>query len=184
MQYQIRFIPFSFVICAALNGAAQAQDPQMGQIIWSDVRTGMTKEQVLALHPKGRAVDLGNGCAARFSAGYQEKRAVDVTLDGDQIGCELSVRASLIAKYGEARTDEVNEEDSSEGRTWVGANKHRYIRLRQLGLDGNDPLDTVRVMTWFTGDTLITLRLNETLKEWSVRYQPARITKPVLTDKL
>ena len=67
----------------------------------------------------------------------------------------------------------------------MGGNAKRYIRLRQLAApDANRTLDEVSTITWFTGNTLITLRLNHTLKTWRVRYQQASIREPAITDKM
>jgi hypothetical protein len=82
-----------------------------------------------------------------------------------------------------SRSVDVSIEDVSTNL--VGGRVKRYIRLRQLGVaDPKYPLDNIRTIAWFTGDTLVTLRLNETLKTWSVRYQQATIREPVITDKL
>ena len=94
-------------------------------------------------------------------------------------GCDTNVLASLKAKYGEPRTEDV---DVVEPEKYLRT--RRYIRLRQLGMKGDEPFDTIRKRTWFTGDTLITLELNETQRDWNVLYQPAEARKPVLTDKL
>ena len=154
--------------------------PQAGQVIWSDIRYGMTKDQVRALHPKNQKVDLGNGCVAWLAPGYDGKLVIEVKLGGSgDANCDFNVLASLRAKYGEPRTDDVDVVEPSQT-----LRLSRYVRLRQLGLKGDEPFDTVRKRTWFTGDTLITLEMNETLRSWSVLYQPAEIQKPALTDKL
>ena len=169
-----------FLVSLLLFGSSIAYGaPQPGQVIWSNIKYGMTKEQVRALYPKNATVDLGNGCSAWIDPGYESKIVVEVKLGGTAGTnfCDENVLASLTSKYGKPRTVDVKVVEP-EGANLVGG------RLGRIRAGVTEEYDTIRTRTWFTGDTLITLELNETMHNWHALYQPAEIRKPALTDKL
>jgi hypothetical protein len=168
----------SSICFAFLLASAARAEPIPGQVIWSDIRYGMTKDQVQAIHPKNEQVDLGNGCRAWLRPAYEGKIVVEVQLSGSgDSNCDSSVFASLKSKYGQPKAEDVKVSKAFQSIA-------RARKLRQFGEDPKDPFDTVRLISWFTGDTLITLQLNETMHDWSVFYQPAEIKKPISPDKL
>jgi hypothetical protein len=167
-------------LCAA---AAQASDVIPGQVLWGDIKTGMTKAEVRALYPK-LAVELSPGCAATIKPYYQGKKVASVDLehssDSTSTSCSSTMAVSLKAKYGTPRSDRnVTERfDTSCFNKFSCA-----LRDAALAIDP-DPNIYWQVMTWFTGETLITLKRDRETDKWSISYQQARRATPDAAAKL
>ena len=166
-----------------LTSAVSLSQVQPGQVLWGDIKTGMSKAEVKALYP-GMVTELSDGCRADIQLDFEKKRVSVVTLSHSATSksatCGTVMLTSLKDKYGEPRTDQ----NITQVADTSCFNKLSCALRDAMLIADPDPNTYWQVVTWFTGDRLIKLFRDRETDNWRIEYYQARLAKPEAAPKL
>lgn len=161
-----------------LSTAAPAQQPQ--DVLWNNLRFGISKAEVSALYPK-KTTSIAPGCQARVNGEYVEGGLATVTLVSSRSDpaarCAEMIQATLASKYGRAESAQSYENRKCTPLSQFTPGKFGELCRQNAG----EPVISVYRYGWMNGGVQIILSREEVCPcsdspssdVWSIVYRSA-----------
>ncbi len=170
-------------IAMLLMGMPSLAQPA-GEVLWDELRYGMSKADVNALYPN-KSTTIIPGCQARVIGSYIQGRLAQVNLASSKsepaARCAEVIQATLSKKYGPAQTAE-----SYENRKCTPLSGLMPGKFGEQCRSKIEPVIAVQRYAWINDGVQITLTREEVCPcqngpspdVWSISYEPVVRSDP------